>query len=229
MSQPPRGKSSNLTPYYSDEWVTIFHGDARTLLHDVLAWSSERPVFVTDPPYGVDLQSGWDGRHGDCRIDGDQTTELRDWLIDNLDGAPAAICGSPRIVAPPCRGILAWDKGEHVGMGDLKFPWKPNWEEIYILGPGWHGERSSGVLRHLAVAGCVGTVKSRHHPTEKPVPLMQDIIRKAPGGVIVDPFMGSGTTLRAAKNLGRVSIGIELREDYCRTAVERLAQEVLAA
>lgn len=67
------------------------------------------------------------------------------------------------------------------------------------------------------------------HPTQKPIPLMQWCLSFAPDAVaILDPFMGSGTTLRAAKDLGRKCIGIELEEKYCEIAAKRLAQEVLA-
>jgi site-specific DNA-methyltransferase (adenine-specific) len=65
--------------------------------------------------------------------------------------------------------------------------------------------------------------------TEKPIELMRELVSlfTDPGELILDPFMGSGTTLRAAKDLGRRAIGIELEEKYCEIAVQRLAQEVL--
>jgi len=68
------------------------------------------------------------------------------------------------------------------------------------------------------------------HPSPKPIPLMQRLLEVVtePGDLILDPFMGSGATLRAAKNLGRKAIGIDSIESYCDVAAMRLRQEVLA-
>jgi site-specific DNA-methyltransferase (adenine-specific) len=67
----------------------------------------------------------------------------------------------------------------------------------------------------------------RVHVTQKPETLLREILLVAPPGAVLDPFMGSGTTLRAAKDLGRKAIGIELEERYCEIAARRMGQEVL--
>jgi len=209
-------------PYYDEDGITIFCADALEIL-PALSFH----VVVTDPPYGLNLSSGMNGRHGKCAVSGDHDTSLRDRLLSNIGDRPTILFGSPKISRPPCRAVLVWDKGEHVGMGDLALPWKPNWEEIYVIGSGFTGPRTGSVLRHLAIAGCVGTRTWRHHPTEKPESLMRALIRKCPSGTILDPFMGSGTTLRAAKDLGRKCIGVEIEERYCEIAARRLEQECL--
>lgn len=122
------------------------------------------------------------------------------------------------------RQLLIWDKGPHVGMGDLSLPWRPNHEDIYVMGEGFRGHRGSSVLTYYAISP---NFVKRDHPTEKPLALMLDLIAKCPPGVIADPFMGSGTTLVAAKTMGRTAIGVEIEERYCEIAAKRLSQEAL--
>jgi site-specific DNA-methyltransferase (adenine-specific) len=110
-------------------------------------------------------------------------------------------------------------------MGDLSIPWKPSHQEIYVLGGGFQGDRTTDVLTYAPVQSSAW--RGRVHPHEKPVDLMRDLIAKCPAGTVFDPFCGSGSTLRAAKDLGRRAIGIELEERYCEIAVKKLAQGVL--
>jgi site-specific DNA-methyltransferase (adenine-specific) len=82
------------------------------------------------------------------------------------------------------------------------------------------------VLHCLALGGFVGYAANgtRRHPTEKPVGLMRELIAKCPAGATADPFAGVGTTLIAAKQLGRRAVGVEVRADYCEAAARRLSQ-----
>lgn len=211
--------------YYQDDLVTLYHGDCR----EVTAWL-DADVLVTDPPYGMTLRSGWSGAFGDNAIANDETTEARDAALGLWEDRPALIFGRWSVPRPMLtRMVLTWEKGEHVGMGDLSLPWKPNTEEVYVLGSGFTGKRTGSVLKCYAIAGTVGRARdgTRSHPTEKPVALMGELVRKCPPGVVADPFAGSGTTLVAAKHEGRRAIGVELDERYCEIAAKRLAQDTL--
>jgi DNA modification methylase len=213
-------------PYYDDGTVTIYHGDCREILPMLSA-----DVLITDPPYGIDYASNQVGRFQGQRIANDADVSLRDAVLADWAG-PAAVFGSWKRPRPAAtHTILTWDKGEASGMGDLSVPWRPNTEEIYIIGKGWRGHRGSSVIRDTSVVTWSGDGPSgkRLHPNEKPIPLLRQIIEKAPDHpVVLDPFVGSGTTLRAAKDLGRKAIGIEIEERYCEVAARRCAQDVLA-
>lgn len=218
------------TPYYHDEaaGITIYHADCREILPLLEPGSVD--LVLTDPPYGISYQSGMTGHDGGTALPGivgDNDSSLRDYVLCTID-CPAIVFGTWKIQKPRgCRAVLIWDKGDHVGMGDLTLPWKPNTEEIYIIGGGFAGHRGTSVLRYNAPTTWNSTHFGRVHPHEKPVALLSALLSKHPAQTILDPFMGSGTTLRAAKDLGRKAIGIEIEERYCEIAVKRLAQQVL--
>jgi site-specific DNA-methyltransferase (adenine-specific) len=206
-----------MTPYYDDGTCTIYHGDCR----EIDAWDIAGGVMVTDPPYGIRFESGWTG----SSIAGDETTGTRDAALRRWNGRPALVFGSPSLPEPPgVKARLVWHRPGS-GMGDLKMPWKPDWEVIYVLGAGFTARhRGSGVLTYHWDDFRGDAL----HPHQKPINLMRHLVDRCPPlAEIVDPFMGSGTTLRAAKDCGRRAIGIEVEERYCEIAARRLAQEVL--
>jgi DNA modification methylase len=188
----------------------IFHGDCR----DVTEWL-EADVLLTDPPYGMSFNSGWQSRP----INNDQNTDARDMALELWGGRPALVFGRWDQPHPQNTKVcLTWDKGNWPGMGDLSLPWGPSTEEIYVLGDGFVGKRGGSVIRRDRLTG------NTTLPNEKPVGLLIKLLQHCPEGTIADPFMGSGTTLRAAKNLGRQAIGVESDERYCEVAAKRLSQ-----
>lgn len=214
------------TPYYQDENVTLYHGDC--LKHP--GWWVGADVLVTDPPYGYSHRSGGGPRGSaswrNTTIANDGDTSARDAVLAAWGDRPAIVFGSWKRGRPAStRALLIWDKGGHAGMGDLSLPWKPNFEDVYVIGDGFTGRRDSGVLTgyHVPAAEDAG----RAHPHQKPVSLMEALICKCPPGAIADPFAGSGSTLVAAKALGRKAVGVELDERYCEIAARRLSQGVL--
>lgn len=212
-------------PYYDDgEGRIIYCGDCRTLLPLIEPGGI---AIVTDPPYGIGHSSNRPGAPLRGRqIAGDNCTTVRDEALSLLSGRPFLVFGSWQYppTHSPIRGVLIWDKGGHVGMGDLAFPWKQNWECIFVGGTGFSGRRNTGVLKYNAIAPWAGLIT---HPHQKPVALFCGLIYKCSHSIILDPFLGSGTTLRACKDLGRCGIGIEIEEKYCDIAANRLAQKVL--
>ncbi|WP_442575900.1 DNA-methyltransferase [Microbacterium sp. F51-2R] len=210
--------------YYEDEYVQLHLGDALRTPE----WLSA-DVLVSDVPYGIDYNSGSRRDTLAASIAGDKDTTARDgviaqWRETHGADAPALIFGTWRIQRPEdTRALLVWDTKGALGMGDLSIPWKPAHQEVYVLGRGFHGRRSSDVLACAPVQSM--SANGRVHPHQKPVALMEALIEKCPLGVIADPFAGSGSTLIAARNLGRKAIGVELEEKYCELIVRRLSQQ----
>ena len=218
------------TPYYHDEaaGIMIYCGDARLILPAL----KKADLMVTDPPYGIAHATNFSvrGMGGaswiGTEIANDGDTSTRDQVLEMMTGTPAIVFGTWKRSRPAgTRSVLIWDKGPASGMGDLSFPWKGSWEEIYVIGSGFVGSRDEGVIKGFTEV--TWESKGRAHPNQKPVKLIRYLLSKHPGHTILDPFMGSGTTLRAAKDLGRRCIGVEIEEKYCQIAVRRLEQSVL--
>jgi site-specific DNA-methyltransferase (adenine-specific) len=156
-------------------------------------------------------------------VSGDATTQVRDSALTAWGSGPALIFGKWTMTRPALtRARLVWDKVVQ-GTGDLSIPWGPPDEENYVLGAGFTGKRGSNVIRCQMLRSA--DANRPDHPTPTPAGLMEALIAKCPPGAVADPFAGSGSTLVAAKSLGRKSIGVELEERYCEIAANRLAQD----
>ena len=215
-----------LKPDYERAGVTLYCGDCR----DVLPQLDPVAAVVTDPPYGINYGSSMTGHDGGTALPGivgDGDTSLRDHVVAWAGDTAALIFGSWKRPPPcGCRMRLVWEKGDHVGMGDLSIPWKPNTEDIYVLGTGFIGHRGSAVLHIPAPVTWNSARHGRVHPHEKPLELMVALVGKCPKGVILDPFMGSGTTGVACVRTGRRFVGIEIEPKYFDIAVRRIDAEL---
>jgi len=214
-----------MKPYYEEAGITVYCADCR----EVLPTLGAVDLILTDPPYGIRHKSSHvcettTAHWVKSEIDGDSDESLRDFVLEWHPG-DYAIFGSKK-TSHPVRFVelLVWDKGPASGMGDLTIPFKPSFEFIYIGGRLWSGSRDEGVVKNhwIVTRASMGRV----HPNEKPVSLFRYLLTKHPGTLILDPFMGSGTTLVAAKQLGRRAIGVDTEERYCEIAADRLRQSV---
>lgn len=214
-------------PIYRRGDVCMVCGDALELL-PVLDEGSVDCV-LTDPPYGQRFCSNMHGHRHETpatanrtvSIIGDRDTTVRDRSIELLDGLPMLVFGTWKTARPRhVRHILTWEKGMHLGMGDLSLPWKPNTEEIYVIGNGFFGHRGSSVISIDAPVSWAS--RGRFHVHEKPAELLEHLLNKCPNGTIVDPFMGSGTTAVACVNLNRACIAFEIHRPYFDIACKRV-------
>jgi len=206
--------------------VTVMLGDCM----DYLPLACD--AVISDPPYGIRHKTAhgasWEGKE----IANDHSTEARDRVWSMYQDKPRAMFGMSWKAPPPpgVRGTLIWDKG-HSGSGDLAFPWKPSWEEIYIAGFGWAGSRDPGVLRGQTMltweSGPAHDGNGRQHPHQKPTWIAERLLAKLPGvTTVLDPFMGSGTTGIACIHARKAFVGIEVDPGYFEIACERLTNEL---
>lgn len=213
--------------YYRDDLVELWHGDCR----DVAEWLAA-DVLVTDPPYGRGWKQGALKRSksdGHVGIAGDLDTTVRDAALAAWgDCRPALAFGDP-MLAPPAGTKLVgfYRKPSNAGTRGAIGGYRRDVEVFYLMGP-WPaglGGRSSIVATSTPSQGNPSSPQGRYgHPHTKPLDVMEQLIAACPPGAIADPFAGSGSTLVAARNLGRRAIGVELEERYCETIANRLAQ-----
>ena len=220
-----------MQPYYADDLVRLFLGDCR----EVTDWLAA-DVLVTDPPYGI----GWSrGKRaathnpaGHTGIAGDKDTSARDAALMIWGERPALVFGSLRAQYPDGWKRMLVFRKPLVGGGlyGNRMPWLTNWEPVFALGA-WPDQTPSldSVIStsERSVSGYSGYVTRYQHPHAKPVDVMETLISACPDGVVADPFAGSGSTLVAARNLGRSAVGVEIDERYCERAALRLSQMTL--
>lgn len=210
------------TPFYDEDGITIYHGDCR----DILPLLPKVDLVLTDPPYGIGYENYHPNSINYGKIIGDQLTFDPSFLI-GFD--PCIIWGGNNFADQlPIGGWICWDKRcSEQADKMLGSPFELAWcskRNLFKMVRLQHGGAKNADARNGEVAN-----QARFHPTQKPIRLMTACVSYFPNTkTILDPFMGSGTTLRAAKDLGRRAIGIEISREYCEIAVERLRQQVLA-
>lgn len=196
-----------MKPYYNHEGITIYHGDCR----EILPTLDPVEVVVTDPPYGCG-KAEWDDRFP------------QEWyalarplakMIVIITGS-VGLKDSVALVGDDFIDVIAARNMNGMTRGPLGFG---NWLAAVVA----KGKPKQGVN---CFDFCV-SAEMPDHPSPKPFAYMRALLSRVGGESILDPFMGSGTTVRAAKDLGRKAIGIEIEEKYCEIAAKRLSQEVL--
>jgi hypothetical protein len=215
-----------VNPYYQDDAVTIYHGDSRDVLPSISG-----DVVITDPPYA-------NGTEYDGSFDDDS-----EYLTSVVVGGviPLARASAPlTMVTPGVRSMfaypeptwtLAWVNAASSGRGPWGFS---TWQPVLAYGPdpylaGGRGCRPDSLVVTTGGGSLVQQLAAVDHPCPKPERFIKWLLERSTvsTSVVIDPFMGSGTTLRAAKDHGHKAIGIELSERYCEIAAKRMAQGVL--
>ena len=222
-----------MTPYYERDGITIYHADARDVLSDL---PYHIDLMLTDPPYGINGSSGSNAKRGKSN-----------YTLNGWDDTPAYIesivipiimeclkLADRSIITPGTPNAHLYFKS--MPPNDVGCFWQPG-------NPSWApwGQATTNLIlyygkdprggKNQTPNGTVMRPETNtlRHPCPKPLGSWQWLLNKGSleGETILDPFMGSGTTLRAAKNLNRRAIGIEIEERYCEIAANRLSQEVM--
>ena len=215
-------------PYYDHAGITIYHGDCR----EILPLLPKVDLVLTDPPYGVNGGSGTKGiarSHKHCYL---SIPDSPEWvkaeviprfcecleICERAIVTPGSIvfCSYPQpdsfgsLVQWACVGMQKWGRADS--------------QPIFYYG------RYPRVGKTISFCSFNSTrpPEDNGHPCPKPIGVWKSLLSKGSleGETVLDPFMGSGTTLRAAKDLGRKAIGIEIEEKYCEIAAKRMSQEV---
>ena len=223
-----------MKPYYEEDGITIYHGDCREVLPTLVPVD----LVVTDPPYGVLLGEVDSGQERDSgRESYSQFSDTPEYLREVvIPGFEMALTMTARaIITPGNRNAFNYPKPHDIGVwynpaGTGRGPWGFILAHlIFYYGRDPHAGRRAIASSTWAKNDSVTAFRQNGHPCPKPLKFTKWLVEKGSiaGEVVLDPFMGSGTTLRAAKDLGRRAIGIEIEEKYCEIAAKRLSQKVL--
>ena len=212
--------------FYEEPGIQLYCGDCA----DIMPSLPPVDLIVTDPPYGM----GRVANDGKDYLDVVGPRLRMAWATLKTPGSMFIFCSTGEVlrvgaaVGQPLKRMLWMYKP-----ADGTFPlggWLLTSDAILWFAK---GVKLNLAERHPYQADCYVVNKMveekwRGHPTVKPLWVIRDIVSRCPkGGTVLDPFVGSGTTLRAAKDLGIKAIGIELEQKYCELAVRRLRQQVL--
>lgn len=217
-----------IKPYYDHNGIVIYHGDCREILPEL----PKVDLVLTDPPYGINYKNAtWH----------DSPREY-EYLISFAVKEFNRLCGGWIFIfqaMPNCGKFSEWfPEGYRIFAALKNFTQvtptriRHAWDPVIFWCNVKKGKPGKGVVNrdyHIGNTAAVVSGPKCGHPCPRPLDTVEYIagIASYPGETILDPFMGSGTTLRAAKDLGRKAIGIEIEEKYCEIAVKRLGQEVL--
>lgn len=226
-----------LAPYYQDDSVIIYHADCREVLAELP--KNHFALLATDPPYGMAF-GGFRGVEQNVRADGARQgirmvrrvvfeamphmqEDAHFYVFCHWESWPDFYDALSAYIN--VKSSLIWHK-DRGGMGDTEMEYARDYEVILYGATGRRplaGKRDGAVIRGIPPEG---NIKNRHHPTQKPAGLMGYLIEKScpPCEWVLDPFMGGGSTLVAAKERGRRAVGIELNEGYCEAAAKRCAE-----
>jgi len=218
---------SRPSPYYDQDGITIYCGDNRT----ILPLLDDYDLLLTDPPYGI----GADKNLRANKQHGKAAAPSRDYGKGEWDNSPPPawvlqmamakaqwqiLWGGNYYGLAASKCWLVWDKENgNNGYADCELAWTNLDMAVRRIKYRWAGMLQENMAEK----------EIRYHPTQKPVPVMEWCIGWTEAQTICDPWMGSGTTLIAARAKGRKAVGIEINEQYCEAAVARLAQGVLLA
>lgn len=214
-------------PYYEEPAGVIYCADCLDILPKIPEKSID--LVLTDPPYGIGIATTGKVGGGKCASVKDYGQQI--WDKDKVSdkhiieaqrvSLNQVIFGGNYYAGllgdSPC--WIVWDKDNTGNFADCELAWTSFKTATRKFRWRWNGMLQEDM----------GNKEYRAHPTQKPLPLFKWILEKysEPDQAILDPFLGSGTTAVAAKQLGRQYIGIEISEKYCDIAVQRLAQEIL--